>query len=112
MAEFSEVIKQFNRMCDSMSECRCCPMRVHASCSLEDILDNPTKTEEVVMEWAERNSQPKVPTWGDWFASRGDLISNWRDLKVVMKNGDPCVIGFLYEHIPDDIAEKLNIKSS
>ena len=107
MAEFSEVMKQYDRMCETVYYCENCPMyNVDVDC--ERRIKYPKNFENIVMQWAEDNPPPEYMTWGDWFASRKDLIKNWRDIKTSI-NGVPCMIGFLYESIPEDIAEKLGI---
>lgn len=57
MAEFKEVMKQFKRMCDGRTwcdSCQICDNRGLISCS-RWLTENPTKAEEIIMEWAKKN---------------------------------------------------------
>lgn len=93
MAEFSEVMKQYIRMC-RLSTCEKCVL--HGM----DVLpcgarakENPKEFERRVMEWAEAHPEPVYPTWKTW------LISEW--VANTPKIDEP---------IPADIAKKLGIK--
>lgn len=60
MAEFIEVMKQFNRMCDSHKRCGTCP-----TCPINHdkelftcyrwLTKNAEKAEEIIMTWAEEH---------------------------------------------------------
>lgn len=57
MAEFKEVIKQFNRMCDAQEICQKCPvneMRGLLTC-WKALTVKPDKMEEIVMQWAKEH---------------------------------------------------------
>ena len=125
MADFVQTMKDWRRMCNN-SYCsrsvdgplygeRLCPIAAYhkgTPCD-EDPIDwteDATKQfEEIVMQWAAEHPEPQYPTWGDWFAERGDLIKLWRYIRVCSEHGSG-VIGFLYNPIPTDIAQKLGIE--
>lgn len=113
MAEFVDVIRQFHRMCEANVGCVICPLRgkdgESEMCSISAFVNNPERIEGEVMSWAAEHPEPVYPTWGDWFAERGDLIKLWRNIKVCSAHG-AGVIGFLYTTIPADIAQKLGIE--
>ena len=54
MAEFSEVMKQYRRLCDSVAYCFNCPAEGFCS-NLDDIEDRPHEFENIVMQWAKDN---------------------------------------------------------
>ena len=87
MAEFSEVMKQFDRLCVS-SSCPGCPLE--GNCDMAYARDYPQVFEERVMEWAKAHPPgPVYPTWGDWLDHSNQLLHN---------------------RIPAGIAKKLGIK--
>ena len=57
MAEFQEVIKEYHRLCESVSSCRHCPIRfvkdekliVHCR---KFMTDYPEHAERIIMQWA------------------------------------------------------------
>ena len=119
MAEygFAEVIRQWKRLCDYMDALykdQCCE-----KCTLKDyncggIFEMSAGCDWdgmalKIMAWAKENPELVYPTWGEWFAERGDLIKSWQHIKVCSDHGQG-VIGFLYDTIPADIAEKLGIE--
>ena len=112
MAEYVEVMKQKKRMCSSTLCCECDIFHFSGekvgSCP-QFILNNPSKAEKIIMAWAAEHPEPVYPTWGEWFAERGDLIKLWRNIRVCSEHGTG-VIGFLYTTIPADIAQKLEIE--
>lgn len=83
MAEHSEVIKQFKRMCKSMTGIRCtrgeCPMGYAFGC--ENIgqcrkiaFERPDVFEEKVMAWAAENPEPVYPTIAKYLEQFGIII--------------------------------------
>lgn len=57
MAEFEEVIKQFNRMCNGHKWCGDCQINDNRGpfiCS-RWLTENPTKAEEIIMQWAKEH---------------------------------------------------------
>ena len=57
MAEFKEVMKQFNRMCDNHKWCDTCQINENRGRYICDrwLTENPTKAEEIIMQWAEEH---------------------------------------------------------
>lgn len=112
--EFQEVMRQFDRMCWYYQRKRKCPMEcpmngVNISQCRKIAFEEPDVTEKTVMSWVAEHPEPVYPTWGEWFAERGDLIKLWRNIRVCSAHG-AGVIGFLYTTIPADIAQKLGIE--
>lgn len=101
MAEFSEVIKQKKRMCNSTLCCKC---DIYHACG-EDlshcepfIINNPQRAEEIIMRWAAEHPEPVYPTWYRWLIMMG-AIGSVEDL-----------FSDLQREIPADIAQQLGIK--
>lgn len=97
MAEYSEVIKQFKRMCKSVSPVQCtrgeCPMRCENIGQCRKVaVEHPMEFEERVMAWVAKHPEPVYPTLAEWLRSIG--LANHRMI-------DP---------IPADIAKKLGIE--
>ncbi len=57
MAEFKEVMKQFNRMCDEHKWCNTCQISTNRKLytCFRWLTENPTKGEEIIMEWAKEH---------------------------------------------------------
>lgn len=98
MAEFfSEVMKQFNRLCQSTS-CAKCPVNAH--CTWDDMMSGPDEFEKLIMDWAKAHPEPVYPTWYDWLKEQG-----------ILYHPDPGTINDKgFKPIPADIAEKLGIE--
>ena len=62
MAEFQEVMEEYNRMCD-INECNTCPIPGHYKSGFcQDFMEkNPEKFEEIVMKWSRENPKPIYP---------------------------------------------------
>ena len=121
MAEWMDVMNQFNRMCWSYQRERKCPMAcpmngVNISQCRKIAFERSKETEEIVMQWAAEH--PVVyPTWYEWLQEMGvmtdihDRLNNYKQVMEVC--GKP-----LYSipnakvlcPIPADIAEKLGIE--
>ena len=117
MAEFQEVMRQWNRMCNSVPDKKgqnicfdkqsgyICPMHTSGLCnkSISRQTDNDrVDGEKTIMLWAAEHPEPVYPTFREWLISIG-------------------VIGQMYTHsviadklamtpIPADIAQKLGIE--
>ena len=89
MAEFSEVIRHFKRLCTT-SDCNTCCLKCDKMGCITMSHEDPKEFERRVMWWASAHPEPQYPTWVEWFNSMG---------------GVDCG-----ERIPADIAEKLGIK--
>ena len=106
MAEFVDVLRQFDRMCKSNAGCFNCPLHepdgVSDRCSIGAFINDSERIEREVMSWAAEHPEPVYPTFREWLISIG-------------------VIGQMYTHsviadklamtpIPADIAQKLGIE--
>lgn len=103
MAEFSEVIKQFKRMCKSVTPMKCTRGECQMGC--ENIgqcrkvaFERPAKFEEQVMSWAAEHPEPVYPSWYRWLIMMG-AIGSVEDL-----------FSDLQREIPADIAQKLGLE--
>ena len=109
MAEFQELIKQFNRMCwHYHQKCECpmaCPMDgVNISQCRKIAFEKPKATEQTVMGWAKSHKEPVYPTWREWLLSVGVISPGvakdmWFDYN-----------GRFNAPIPADIAQKLGLQ--
>lgn len=62
MAEFINVMKEYNRMCHSYADCRDCPL---CNVNCEYIMhEKPEETESIIMKWS-REHPPIYPTIGE-----------------------------------------------
>lgn len=125
MAEFVEVIRQANRMCDAY-DCDHCPLTCESVlCALASDKDLTCsvikKFESKVMQWAKEHPEPQYPTWEEWQTNTfpGDLnrlgpchfmdVSAWESIIGKKCNGIECSECRTYP-IPADIAKKLGIR--
>lgn len=103
MAEYSEVMKQWKRMCGVMNNCdECLLCDVACWSGSPDALTGSFKArEEIIMKWAAEHPEQVYPTWLEW------LISE----KIVEKDDGDYAVGLLMrcKRIPADKAEKLGI---
>lgn len=100
MAEYKDVIKQFKRMCKSVSNAQCTRGECLMGC--ENIgqcrkvaFERPAEFEERVMAWAAEHPEPVYPTWAEY------LMHVYQDVSYAR---------ILGETIPADIAQKLWIE--
>jgi len=110
MAEFVDVLRQFDRMCKANTGCFKCPLHeqdgVSDGCSIGAFVNDSERIERVVMTWAAEHPEPVYPTWGEWLLEQG-----------VIRAGTESRNGFTYQTVTDklfaqidaDIAEKLGI---
>lgn len=100
MAEFTEVWKQWTRMCGAKEDCTDCPMR-ELGCNLEFPCNQtkfaPEVVEAIVMKWAKENPEKRYPTWRKWLAEQGVVAAG-----ALMEKA--------YSPIPANIAEKLELE--
>ena len=97
MAEFSEVVKQYIRMC-RLSTCEKCVL--HGPPCWVRAKENPEEFELCIMEWAKKHSEPVYPTWYDWLKEQG-----------ILYHPDPSTINDKgFKPIPAEIAKKLGIE--
>ena len=117
MAEFSEVTRQWARMCDAILKtddaCKGCGLgqnhRVCGEFPMAATREDYAEVERVVMAWATEHPEPVYPTWKEWLEEQRvvvhfDSVSE-KDTKVKweLTNKSNCPI-------PADIAEKLGIQ--
>lgn len=123
MAEYTEVIKQFKRMCKSVTPIKCtrgeCPMGCENIGQCRKVaFERPAKFEEQVMSWAAEHPEPVYPTWYEWLESEGILTT-----EIVPNTSTPYAASTMqsymtmikstqkmYTPIPADIAQKLGIE--
>ena len=109
MAEFQEVMKQFERMCRHFQRKGDCPMGcpmngVNISQCRKIAFEQPYVTEKTVMAWAAENPEMVYPTWIQYFN------------KIAMDNGrkpfltDNELLYAINSTIPSDVAQKLGIE--
>ena len=109
MAEYSEVIKQFKRMCNNghCATATGCPM--YPSCNIGQCrrvaFERPSDFEKRVMAWAAEHPEPVYPSWYAWLANMNVVPIELPPDQAVMVTD----IGLL-KKIPADIAEKLGIQ--
>lgn len=121
MSEFTEVMRQAKRMCESFSDGHCseCPIGDANALECGITVTSEMDCKEVerrVMQWAAKHPEPVYPTWDEW------QNSVFPDAEIDIT---PCTFGsrdrlncFLEktcstckeQQIPADIAEKLGIK--
>lgn len=118
MAEFQEVMKQFDRMCWHYQQKRECPMAcpmngVNISQCRKIAFEEPKVTEQTVMEWAKSHKEPVYPTWEEWLVKNG-VFEPYSNQKYKL-----CLNGItmfntptdkIFAPIPADIAQKLGIE--
>jgi len=106
MAEFVDVMRQFNRMCNANAGCFNCPLHepdgVSDRCSIGAFVNDSEHIEREVMKWAAEHPEPVYPTWAEWLRHKvvgvdaDSIYDAWRVL---------CTT-----RIPADIAQKLGIE--
>lgn len=106
MAEFGEVMRQWGRMCSSMTNCDYCPVydSARSACiaKLKNLANREIRAaEEEVMGWAAVHPEPAYPTWREWLEEMG-VIDH-------AENYAQCGVTVARKRIPYDIARKLGI---
>ena len=120
MSEFTDVMRQAKRMCESFSDGHCseCPIGKADVLECGITVTSEMDCEEVerrVMQWANEHPETVYPTWSEW------QNSTFPDAHKFIK---PCEFGrrdqfnctgktcfkCMEQQIPADIAEKLGIK--
>lgn len=113
MAEFQEVMRQFNRMCGACAGCYNCPLQEPDGadlCSISTFVNDSEHIEREIMKWAVEHPEPKYPTFAEWLNSIGVIIGTV-PLHLPNVPVNVCQAGEkMFESIPADIAEKLGIK--
>lgn len=115
MAEYSEVIKQFKRMCKSISAGGCtrgeCFMGRAYGCEYigqcrKIAFERPSGFEEKVMAWAAEHPEPIYPTWWKYMCMIGVIPDTLGDKTL----GEVTIENLMGTSIPADIAQKLGIE--
>lgn len=118
MAEFQEVMKNYERMCKEHLCTSTCPMYKIGVC--EKIGRCVTeygieKVEQIVMKWAEEHPEPVYPTWARWLESMGLIEIRWNgpvlaSMRIGVDDTDYIpIVKKLLENIPADMAQKIGI---
>ena len=129
MAKFSEVMRQWRRMCDAMETtagegygCDICPVNnATDTMGCGAIFDMPPETNwegmaEKIMRWAADHQEPVYPSWFEWLESVGVAGSLPEDEPYYVGSWEPIYLkraAFTpkaFEPIPADIAQKLGIE--
>lgn len=108
MAEFQEVMRQFNRMCEfyhSKSPCpKCCtncPLNgsdgISERCKIDAFVNDSEWIEREIMSWAAEHPEPVYPTWYEYLNKMYGAA--FGDLRVIGR-----------QPISADIAQKLGIE--
>jgi len=99
VAEFQNVMKQFDRMCKANAGCVNCPLDDRDGeiyrCSIGAFVNNSERIEREIMSWAAENPEPVYPTWGEWLQRMYNSMN---------------YAGIFITPIPADIAQKLGIE--
>ena len=128
MAEFQEVLRQFDRMCRYYQrnfECpMCCPMDgVNISQCRKVAFEKSKETEKTVMAWAAEHPESVYPTWAEWLEQQGICFSRLTNYSRVDGVSIPQVFNYQIEGktaficgdkvndpIPADMAQRLGIE--
>ena len=109
MAEFSEVMRQYYRMCDGHSCTSSCPMKDDTTQFCETMGQIVTdkgaeKVERIILDWAEEHPEPVYPTWKNYFASLyGQNYGLYGDKQLSISR-------LCDEQVPPEIAQKLGLE--
>lgn len=122
MAEFTEVMRQARRMCESFSDGHCseCPIGDANVLECGITVTSGMDCEEVercVMQWAEAHPEHAYPSWNEWYRQNfpAAYYNSKRICPMVFGDGKNCYretdCDRCRNHrIPADIADKLGIK--
>lgn len=119
MAEFQEVMRQYDRMCEATPrcdevECSDCVLfdqdfGKNGSCLPEILLEDPKLFEHRIMAWAAEHPEPVYPTWKEWLEEQCVVVhfdsvnEKGKKVKWELTNKSNCPV-------PADIAKKLGIE--
>lgn len=102
MAEFQEVMRQYDRMCSHYEECADCPFHRNVIWCIKKIggkryvNENARPAEEIIMAWAAKHPEPVYPSYIEVFGWGHE--KTWAEIKDILANP-----------IPADLAKKLNV---
>lgn len=78
MAEFVDVLRQFDRMCKANAGCFNCPLHdpdgVSDRCSIGAFINDSERIEREVMSWAAEHPEPVYPTIAKYLEQFGITI--------------------------------------
>lgn len=120
MAEFSEVMRQAQRMCDHRRKrgltCIDCDAMHICGFKIWDVgLDTLCADADAVMAWAAEHPEPKYPTWIEWLEEIG-VAGRLPSVEPVFTENQEFYLrklGFTpkaHIPIPADLAEKLGLE--
>lgn len=124
MAEYREIVEQFERMCEHYENCDGCPLQPIGKLNKEkdrsDCMEwsfkSPKDFQYKVMGWAVEHPELVYPTWIEWLKSMG-VVPYMMGLVVTrgaddghFHDGHVNITAKALEAIPADMAQKLNIR--
>lgn len=109
MAEFVDVMKQFNRMYKACQQGASVPVEA----SYANAVKKPDLFEEVVMSWAAEHPEPVYPTWREYLTSIGvipkaEILPTERNEFVYSDFSEAFAL--TNTRIDADLAQKLGIE--
>ena len=107
MAEFVDVLRQFDRMCWYYQRKRECPMGcpmngVNISQCRKLAFEEPKDTEKTVMAWAAEHKEPVYPSFLEWLHK---VLPNLNG-----QNDHEAILELIKTPILDELAQKLGIE--
>ena len=119
MSEFTDIMRQARRMCNTQEDCESCPIwnpdeffcKIDTTCHSDDSV-----IENIVMQWAKEHPETVYPTWREWqnntFKDAHKLITpcTFGSRDRFKCEGKTCYYVCMDQQIPADIAKKLGIK--
>lgn len=111
MAEYGDVMKEFDRMCRHHQRKLECPMGcpmdgVNISQCRKIAFERPAHFESVVAQWAAEHPEPVYPTWWKYMCMIGVIPDELGDKTL----GEMIVYNLMNTCIQSDIAQKLGIE--
>ena len=127
MTNFSQVMRDWRRICDKMDKdydieaCSHCPisqrgaLKGYCEAIYTDWAANVDwdKVASIVEEWAAENPEPVYPTWVEWLMSESVIPTNYMAANSTdseVRAGTFYVTRKAFAPIPADIAEKLGLE--
>lgn len=109
MAEYQDVMKQMERMCDS-NICDKCPIVSYCGKgrSINVSATDADKVEELVMAWAEQHPELVYPTWREYLEEIKVIVP--RKNYTVMDTYSPIIGQINTTRVRADIADKLGLE--
>lgn len=106
MAEFKEVMKQWQRFCKSHNNCGECEFDGKGICGEAHLSDVPYSDMELrIMAWAAEHPEPVYPSWMEY------IMDVQHDCVKAYNGGNDTLWKWMWTTpIPADIAEKLGVK--